>query len=697
MAPSPHLFRRGAVYVWRRTLPRGFAGFRNRSEFRLSTRSYSLTEAARRARRLDVAFDAILETVGDMLASGLTLTLREVNNIVRAALMRRLDEAEAARALAGIRSPAAAEAAAAEHRARQAAIRQALMTNDLDRLAADWPAARDILAGRSPEDAALLGRALLRGLERGCVIDAQREAGNYDDEALADWAPFPSAGTAAPPVPASTGRAPAGAPPAPRAVPPPVRPAPPAVANDVRVLPSPAAPVPPNRGPAPPPPAPAADAPPRSAASAAAGPLLSQTLAGFLHYLKAKVRADTIVDYEQSVRLFIELMGDLPVTEITASHAFAFREELRRLPSKYGQMREFAGRPLREVIEIADAMDREALKRIDARVASGDILEANRMLEELNAKLPRLTMKAANKHLTALRRLFGYLHQEARLVPKQTPFDDAFYSKKLMGRKPRDERNQWRAEDVRDVLLSPAWTGCHSARFRARPGSALIQDSFYWVWLVLAYQPLRLEEACQLMVDNVVEFDGIHCLQIRGDSTANQHLKNDNAGRLMPIHRILLEAGFLRYAETLRNKGVKALFPELQPRTAARERRLAAGVSVELRQSFGRKFYRKMASYLTSVDKYAPGRVNHALRHTIDTMLHNEDVLTVRISELLGHRRLGGGETTDRYYKGATLAKLKAAIDKIDYGVVVAPDGRFSLPADAPATAGNLVRFPRRA
>lgn len=73
-----------------------------------------------------------------MRSDGLTLSLEEVNAIVRAPLQRVLDEVEAARALSDPRSPNAARAAADAHRQRGAALRRALATNDL---AALWPAA----------------------------------------------------------------------------------------------------------------------------------------------------------------------------------------------------------------------------------------------------------------------------------------------------------------------------------------------------------------------------------------------------------------------------------------------------------------------------------------------------------------------------------------------------------------------------
>ncbi|HYH17985.1 MAG TPA: tyrosine-type recombinase/integrase [Azospirillum sp.] len=732
MAVLTHLARRGATYVWRRTLPKGFAELRRTPDYRLSTRCHLLPEAARRARRLDVAFDAVVEALGTMMAGGLTLSLEEVNGVVRAALQRVLDETEAARALAGPRSPEAARAAAAAHHDRRAALRRALATNDLSALPALWPATAPLLAGRAPADAALLGRALLRALERACVIDAEREDGAYDDGAV-HWLPHPSAAPGgAPPAPANAATAPFAMPPVPAhaptpppaAAPAPPMPSPVAVAWAPKAAWSPvmagtaavpawmappavAATAPPApataavhaaAAPPPPRPEPSAATPPSDSRDGApptsASPPMSALLDGFLRHLAGKVHPETIVDYRQSVGLFIELAGDWPVDSVRLDRVLAFRDGLRRLPAKYGQLREFKGKPLRDAIALADSIDESADQRVDARIARGEIPQANRMHAIREALVPRLSMKAANKHLTALRAFFQYA-REAGHTAGENPVAKAFYAKSLIGKRVRDERAAWEPEAVRAVLLSPAWTGCRSLAERTTPGPLLVQDDFYWTWLVLTHHPLRLEEACQLMVRDVVLVHNIWCLRIAEDESAGQQLKTDNAERLVPVHRLLLDAGFLQHVDRLRRDGVRALFPTFQPTQASRSKQLTESVAIEIRQRFGRKFYKKISAYLRALDQHEDGRVNHSLRHTIDTMLHNEDVASVRIAELLGHQRMGGGETTNRYYKGATLAKLKEAIDTIDYGVTVGADGRLAARAETEDN-GTVIRFARR-
>lgn len=693
MAARTHLARRGATYVWRRTLPKGLGDFRHTADFRLSTRSHLLFEAARRAHRLDVVFDAVVEALGIMVAGGLTLTLEEVNAIVRAALQRVLDETETARALAGRRGVEEARAAADAHQQRRAALRRALATNDLEALPALWPAAAALLAGRSAADAALLGRALLRALERACLIEADREDGAYDDDAV-HWLPHPSATPAAPYAARPAHATPAGSPPIRTPAPAAVTVALASAAPTVSALPLAASPI---AAAVPVPPAavlpipPAATVPGVVTAAAASpapavsptppvdpdGSRISQLLDGYLRKLTGTVHPETIVDYRQSAALFINLAGDRPVAAVRLDDVLAFRDELRRLPAKYGQCREFKGKPLREAIAIADAIDRTAEQRVDERIARGEVPPANRMHEVKAALVPRLSMKAANKHLTALRSFFDYA-RDAHHRTGDNPVAKAFFAKSMTGKKARNERAPWEPEAVRAVLLSPAWAGCKSATERAEPGPLIVQDDFYWTWLVLTHHPLRLEEACQLMERDVVQQDGLWCLRIAEDERANQQLKTENAERLVPIHRLLLQAGFLAHVERQRHAGVLALFPTLQPASASRPKQLTEAVTIDVRQRFGRKFYKKISAYLLALDQHQAGRVNHSLRHTIDTMLHNLDVASVRIAELLGHQRMSGGETTNRYYKGATLAKLKEAIDAIDYGVTVGADGRLA-------------------
>jgi integrase len=117
------------------------------------------------------------------------------------------------------------------------------------------------------------------------------------------------------------------------------------------------------------------------------------------------------------------------------------------------------------------------------------------------------------------------------------------------------------------------------------------------------------------------------------------------------------------------------------------------------RGKYGRSVYRFLKDYLTKFELYEPGRVNHSLRHTADTMLHNNDILESRIKEILRHNR--ADETSGRYNKGSKMRKIQEAIERIDYGIELVPrDARWEIaPAGVMGAAKpedeKVVMFPR--
>jgi len=135
-----------------------------------------------------------------------------------------------------------------------------------------------------------------------------------------------------------------------------------------------------------------------------------------------------------------------------------------------------------------------------------------------------------------------------------------------------------------------------------------------------------------------------------GDGKA---IKTASSERFVPIHSLLIKLGFLDYVEQQRQAGHKRLFPELK-----RDKH---------HKRFGTSISKKLNHYRKDLGIFVEGKASHSMRHSFDTMLINNDVPVVRVKELMGHEQ--NGETTNRYYKGAKLQKLKEAIEKIDYGI----------------------------
>jgi integrase len=142
---------------------------------------------------------------------------------------------------------------------------------------------------------------------------------------------------------------------------------------------------------------------------------------------------------------------------------------------------------------------------------------------------------------------------------------------------PRDERPAWTPKQLEALFRSPIWMGCRSARERHIPGPGVIRDHQYFLPLLGAYAGLRLEEGCQLNVDDVGSENGVAFLSVRpGDG---KPLKSRAAVRRVPLHSVLIDAGFLQHVEDARRKGSVLVFPELDGRRGGPDQRLGAAVT----------------------------------------------------------------------------------------------------------------------
>ncbi|EMY6577964.1 site-specific integrase [Vibrio alginolyticus] len=83
---------------------------------------------------------------------------------------------------------------------------------------------------------------------------------------------------------------------------------------------------------------------------------------------------------------------------------------------------------------------------------------------------------------------------------------------------------------------------------------------YYWIPLLLRYTGARLNELCQIEVEDIVIADGFYCIIIR-ETYEDQSVKT-GVTRLVPIHDELLKKGFIEFVNSKKNGQV---FSELTP------------------------------------------------------------------------------------------------------------------------------------
>ncbi len=129
--------------------------------------------------------------------------------------------------------------------------------------------------------------------------------------------------------------------------------------------------------------------------------------------------------------------------------------------------------------------------------------------------------------------------------------------------KARNQHDPFSKEQLHTIFNSPLYTGCKSRRFRTVPGDTDLSDtSWYWLPLLGLWTGARLNELCQLRVDDIDQEEGVPFIRVH-EGNEDQRVKFGKS-RLVPIHPELVRLGFLRFVEAQRKGGHERVFPELK-------------------------------------------------------------------------------------------------------------------------------------
>jgi len=377
------------------------------------------------------------------------------------------------------------------------------------------------------------------------------------------------------------------------------------------------------------------------------GSKLPTLRAGIERFTRQKSKGDwspkSARDGTVAFRLLEEFFGDIPMVEITRERAEDFKEAISRLPKQHGKA-PFEKLTLRELIDKADEI--EGLLETDA--AEANAYRGRSWVDD--DTVIRLSLKTINKILSYAHGLFDAVLTRAELTARN-PFDGLLYSKKVIERAQAGTRAAWSPEELQSLFDTPVWRGSQSLARRGVPGELVMRDGRFWVPLIGAFAGLRLEEACQLRVDDIEEIESLPCFFVRRGR--EQILKNAQSEREVPIHRTLVAAGFLDHVAEMKRRGEDRLFPELE----------RAGPYKLLGYGFTKWF----TEYRRTTRIYEPWLDFHALRHSFITNLKLRGRPEDQIAALVGHTRKG--MTGRVYFKGFPTAVINETMQALDYGI----------------------------
>lgn len=283
-------------------------------------------------------------------------------------------------------------------------------------------------------------------------------------------------------------------------------------------------------------------------------------------------RVGSTLDIERVLRDFFDLMGDMPVTAFGVEQARTLKERLARCPQYFAQRPEFKGMTLRQVVDSTSSYQ------------------------------PITAVTVNNR----LRKLISFFHWcKANGYIEQNPLTGM----KMMTGSARDARHSFESHELQALLNYSALR--HEARKHTWR---------YWLPLLARFTGARLEELCQLHIDDITYHQGIPCIRI-DDRHGDQKLKNQSSRRVLPIHPKLLELGLLEYVESIGDRNYSRLFPDLVP----------------TRGKLGHAPSKWFSRYKAKQGISDPRKTFHSFRHTFIDDLREAGVQDSLIKRMVGH------------------------------------------------------------
>ena len=329
-------------------------------------------------------------------------------------------------------------------------------------------------------------------------------------------------------------------------------------------------------------------------------------------YIKENLKAEnwkptTVKEYVSSAKMIEFIFGSDTLTD-TIGHPETnrFKEVLTKLPPNIFKFKKYKGKSVDEIL----GMEEEKT----------------------------LSIKRINGYLTNAGAIFRYAVRHGYMDKN---FAEGLKIKQRV--RPDQQQDIFDGEDLRLIFESNEYVNDkHDKPYK------------FWVPMLGLYTGCRIEEICQLYLEDIKQVDGLWVLDIN-QSREDQTLKNLNSARVVPLHPFIVEdLNLIGFTDSLKAKGGKRLFPELK--------RTQGKYSHYVSRWFGT--FKKKVGVIAESNK----KTFHSFRHTFTDNLKQQMVEPWVIDEITGHALQS--ESMKRYGKRYIPKILfEEAIMKLNYEI----------------------------
>ena len=296
------------------------------------------------------------------------------------------------------------------------------------------------------------------------------------------------------------------------------------------------------------------------------------------------LREKTIVEYKSVLLLMVEVIGDVPINELSQKHGRLFSSTLEKLPPRRKTDGRFKNKSIKEIVQM------DVQNTIDTRTI-------NTLIQRCSSWLNWVIRK-------------GYYEDR-----------NIFHGKSIPSKKGKNDitRQPYNEEQLKLIFsknyLNKTLNSVSPCRY-----------VFYWVGILGLFHGTRLQETTQLHINDIYPLNKIWVIDIN-DNTKDKKIKTTNSKRIIPLHQTLIDLGFLEYLKIIEQKGKERVFHELT---------LGRDGYTKNPSKFFNDYLRELG--IKSVTKKYDF---HSLRHTCNNSLIQNDVIEEHRNDYLGWVQFG--------------------------------------------------------
>jgi integrase len=320
-----------------------------------------------------------------------------------------------------------------------------------------------------------------------------------------------------------------------------------------------------------------------------------------------------------SLKLVIYILGDIPIIEIDRQKCRDVRDKLYKLPSNMFYKPELTGISLEEALQLVK-----------------------------NETFEPTAETSVIKHMTWFSNALKFAVDEGKIsrnVCVGIMTEGLKIEKKTRGRSRDDLKKNARIpytnQDINHLLENLQFDKNRSDRF--------------WTFFISLYCGLRINEICQLYVEDIYQKDDIWVIDINANYK-DKRCKTDAGMRIVPIHSALIEMGFLWFVASVKKRGYERIFYHLK---------------------YNKKdgYKRPAGNYWSRINKIVTGGFKvskksfHSLRHNFVNCLKQARVFEPVAANIVGHAA-DESFTYNTYGVDYSTSVNKEAIELVHYDCI---------------------------